>query len=180
MILRFMTLCSLCAVLLMTAPVALAAASAAASVKGLANLKDVVAVIPEGGAVTVQKAVLLEGESCVRVVLTNTGKIIDALVGVSSSVAPKAVLVDQRMHRDVAKVELLPNIPLSIEPGASCIILRGANPLPKAGDNFAVELKFMRAPAQSVTVKVLAQGAGSGNARAVAPPVLKKEEGKAE
>lgn len=106
------------------------------------------------GEISAEKAVLVEGSNCIGVKLTNHGKIIDALVKASSPIARQAVLIDQKMHRDVQKIELLPGIPNTLSPGMACIILRDYGATPKAGDRFLLNLEFLYAKPVAVEVMV--------------------------
>lgn len=107
------------------------------------------------GEITADDARMIEGDHCVSMTLTNNGTMIDALLAVKTSIAGKVVLIDQRMHHDVQKIELLPKTPLKIEPGKACIILRSmATPL-KAGDIFTIALSFEHAASITASVSVV-------------------------
>jgi copper(I)-binding protein len=104
-----------------------------------------------------KNAFLLHGTNCVSMALLNKGKIIDALVAAKTSVADGAVLIDQRMHRDVEKIEMLPNVPLTIAAGNACIILRDVKTELAAGDTFTMTLFFAKADPINVNVHVTAE-----------------------
>lgn len=111
---------------------------------------------PIASDISVKNAHLTVGSNCVSMTLTNHAKLIDALVGAKTSIAEEIVLIDQGMHRDVPKIELLPTYPLKIEPGHGCIILRRITSLPKVGDTFKLTLIFSNARKKEVTVEVVA------------------------
>jgi copper(I)-binding protein len=94
------------------------------------------------GDISIENARLVEGDSCVSMNLTNHGTMIDALVRAHTAAASVTLLVDQRMHRDVTKIELLPKTLMKIEAGAACIITREFVVPPKAGDKLKFELTF--------------------------------------
>lgn len=109
-----------------------------------------------GDGIVVSDVFLREGDNCVSLTLTSKTEGLDALLSARTDIADKIVLIDQRMHRDVTKIELLPEKPLRLERGVACLILRGMKTQPKQGDVFSVDLTFDRAPAQTVVVKVVA------------------------
>jgi copper(I)-binding protein len=107
------------------------------------------------GEITADHVRMIEGDHCVSMTLTNNGAMIDALLVAKTPIAEQAVLVDQRMHHDVQKIELLPKTPLKIEPGRACIILRNMPAPPKAGDTFTIALTFEHAASITASVSVV-------------------------
>lgn len=126
-----------------------------------------------GKGIIVSDAFLEEGDNCVSMTLTSKTQGIDAVMGAATPVAGKVVLIDQRMHKDVPKIEMMPDVPLKIARGTVCLILRDMKTPPKAGEKFQITLKFDRAPSVIAQVKVVAQAASSEPAP---PPVTVKSE----
>lgn len=110
----------------------------------------------EWGDISIENARLMEGDSCVSMNLTNNGIMIDALLRAETKAAGLTLLVDQRMHRDVHKIELMPKVPLKIEAGKACIITHDFVVAPKAGDKLKYELTFEHGGKKEVIVNVIA------------------------
>ena len=106
--------------------------------------------------ISVERATLAEGDTCVALVLRSTHNGMDALTAANTDAAKQAVLIDHRMHRDVPKIEIWPDKPLELERGIACIILRELKRPLKAGDSFELKLVFERSAPLTVPVKVVA------------------------
>jgi copper(I)-binding protein len=113
------------------------------------------ALAAKSGDVAAGNATLRADSNCVNLTMVSKGEGIESLLGASTSIAKTAVLIDQRMHRDVPRIELLPGKPVTLEDGGACIILRELK-RPAVGSAFPLTLVFAKAGNVTVNVKTIA------------------------
>ncbi len=108
-----------------------------------------------GGGIVARNAFLEEGDNCISLTLDSKTIGMDAILEAKSDIAGSVMLIDQRMHKEVKKIEIWPDRPLTLKRGAACLILRDMRAQLAAGQQFKLTLAFENAPPIAVDVTVV-------------------------